>query len=95
LDRIRIPEGSETAAMTVRQVAAYLNVNQKTVHRLAQRRELPSFKVAGAWRFKRDDIEQWIERQKKSGPGSPVRGAQGTNRSELGGRGDSSRRHRG
>lgn len=34
--------------MTVRDVAAYLNVNEKTVYRLAQRRELPGFKVAGA-----------------------------------------------
>lgn len=61
-------EQSETPAMTVRQVAAYLNVNEKTVYRLAQRRELPAFKVAGAWRFKREDIELWIERQKETNP---------------------------
>lgn len=53
-------------AMTVRDVAAYLNVNEKTVYRLAQRRELPGFKVAGAWRFQRADIDGWIERQKTS-----------------------------
>lgn len=46
-----------TPAMTVRQIAAYLNVNEKTVYRLAQRRELPGFKVAGAWRFRPEDIE--------------------------------------
>lgn len=57
----------ETPAMTVRQVAAYLNVNEKTVYRLAQRRDLPAFKVAGAWRFKREDIDLWIERQKSGG----------------------------
>ena len=50
--------------MTVREVAAYLNVNEKTVYRLAQRRELPGFKVAGAWRFQRQDIDQWIQSQK-------------------------------
>ena len=54
-------------AMTVRQVAAYLNVNEKTVYRLAQRGTLPAFKVAGAWRFKRDDIERWIDEQKNRG----------------------------
>lgn len=53
--------------MTVRDVAVYLNVNEKTVYRLAQRRELPGFKVAGAWRFKRKDIDLWIERQKSAG----------------------------
>ncbi len=51
-------------AMTVRDVAAYLNVNEKTVYRLAQRRELPGFKVAGAWRFRPEDIERWVDDRK-------------------------------
>ncbi|MCA9629694.1 MAG: helix-turn-helix domain-containing protein [Myxococcales bacterium] len=54
---------AETAAMTVREVATYLNVNEKTVYRLAQKRDLPGFKVAGAWRFRREDIDRWIEKQ--------------------------------
>lgn len=53
-------------AMTVRDVATYLNVNEKTVYRLAQRRELPGFKVAGAWRFRPEDIERWVEAQKRA-----------------------------
>src|SRR3954463_1516310 len=32
-------------AMSVREVAGYLNVDEKTIYRLVQRRELPSFKV--------------------------------------------------
>ncbi len=51
-------------AMTVRQVATYLNVNQKTVYRLAQRHELPGFKVAGTWRFLPSDLESWVQRRK-------------------------------
>lgn len=50
--------------MTVRDVAIYLKVDEKTVYRLAQRGELPGFKVAGTWRFKRTDIEAWIEQRK-------------------------------
>ena len=53
-------------AMTVREVATYLNVNEKTVYRLALKGELPGFKVAGAWRFRRDDIDHWIEDQKQA-----------------------------
>jgi excisionase family DNA binding protein len=45
-------------------VAALLRVDQKTVYRLAKGGALPGFKVAGTWRFKRDDIEAWIEKQK-------------------------------
>jgi excisionase family DNA binding protein len=50
--------------MTVHDVALYLNVDEKTVYRLAQRGELPGFKVAGTWRFKRTDIDAWIEQRK-------------------------------
>lgn len=42
-------------AMTVREVATYLNVNEKTVYRLAQKRGIPGFKVVGVWRFRRED----------------------------------------
>ena len=54
-----------TQSMTVRDVAKHLNVDEKTVYRLAQRGELPGFKVAGTWRFKRSDLEDWIDRQKQ------------------------------
>jgi excisionase family DNA binding protein len=50
--------------MTVRDLALYLKVDEKTVYRLAQRRQLPGFKVAGTWRFKRADIDAWIEQRK-------------------------------
>lgn len=54
------------AAMTVREVAAYLSVNEKTVYRMAQKGDLPGFKVSGSWRFKQEDIGTWIEQQKKA-----------------------------
>jgi len=61
--------------MRVREVAEYLNVNEKTVYRLAQRKELPGFKVAGAWRFQRQDIDAWIQSQKAHPePGAAGRG---------------------
>jgi predicted DNA-binding transcriptional regulator AlpA len=34
------------------------------VYRLTQKGELPGFKVAGSWRFKRADMDAWVERQK-------------------------------
>jgi excisionase family DNA binding protein len=53
-----------SAVMTVREVAVYLSVDEKTVYRLTTRRELPGFKVAGTWRFKKTDIDDWIEKRK-------------------------------
>jgi len=57
---------NDKAALTVREVADLLSVDSKTVYRLAQRGELPGFKVAGSWRFMREDIETWIEAQKSA-----------------------------
>ncbi|MFV0666071.1 MAG: helix-turn-helix domain-containing protein, partial [Denitromonas sp.] len=52
--------------MTVRDVAGYLNVDEQTVSRLAKRGDLPGFTVAGAGRFKRSDLDGWIDLQKKA-----------------------------
>ena len=62
-----------TRAMTVRDVARHLNVDEKTVYRLVQRGELPGFKVAGTWRFKKPDLDAWIEEQKRSASESTAR----------------------
>ena len=43
-------------AMTVRDIATVLNVDEKTIYRLAQKGHLPGFKVSGSWRFQRTDL---------------------------------------
>jgi excisionase family DNA binding protein len=47
------------------EVAKLLRLNEQTVKRLANRGELPGFKIGGRWRFKRQDIENYIEEQKR------------------------------
>ena len=51
-------------AMTVRDVAVFLNVDEKTIYRLVTKGELPGFKVLGSWRFQKSDLDAWIETQK-------------------------------
>jgi excisionase family DNA binding protein len=51
-------------AMTVRDVAGFLAVDEKTIYRLAQQGKLPGFKVAGTWRFQLQDIQGWIDERK-------------------------------
>ncbi len=50
--------------MTVQDVASYLKLNERTVYRMAMSVKIPAFKVGASWRFKREDIEKWIEEQK-------------------------------
>ena len=54
------------SAMTVRDVATLLNVDEKTIYRLVTKGELPGFKVLGSWRFQRQDLEAWIEDRKQA-----------------------------
>ncbi|HIF5593281.1 TPA: methylation-associated defense system helix-turn-helix domain-containing protein MAD1 [Vibrio parahaemolyticus] len=53
--------------LTLKDVAAYLKLAEKTAYRLASEGKLPGFKVGGSWRFKREDLEAWIEKQKGVG----------------------------
>ncbi len=50
--------------LTIKDVAEYLKVTERTLYRLAQEGKIPAFKVGASWRFKRGDIYAWIEGQK-------------------------------
>ena len=50
--------------LTLKEVAEYLKLAEKTAYRLAAEGKLPGFKVGGSWRFKREDIFLWIEENK-------------------------------
>lgn len=53
--------------LTLKEVAEYLKLAEKTAYRLAAEGKLPGFKVGGSWRFKREDIKNWIQVQTRSG----------------------------
>ncbi len=47
--------------MTVQQVATYLKVTTKTVYALAHNGELRCFRIGRAIRFRRAEIEQFVD----------------------------------
>ena len=47
--------------MTIKEVAKYLKMNEKTIYNLIKKKELPAFKLGGNWRFKKSIIDKWIE----------------------------------
>ena len=53
----------QTDIMTIREVADYLKLTEKTAYRLVAEGKIPGFKVGGSWRFKRSEIDTWIEQQ--------------------------------
>ena len=52
---------SQDDILTIPEVASLLKVAEKTVYGLAQKGDLPAFKVGGQWRFRRTAIDTWIE----------------------------------
>ena len=59
--------------MTLLELASYLNVSERTIYEWLQRDIVPAFKIGAAWRFRREDIDAWLETQ-RSGPdvGTPL-----------------------
>lgn len=54
---------SENEILTIPEVSEYLKVTERTIYRLAAAKKIPAFKVGGAWRFSKAEIDQWIKRQ--------------------------------
>jgi putative molybdopterin biosynthesis protein len=46
--------------MTVRQVAAYLQINEKKIYALVNAGEIPATKATGKWLFPRALVDQWL-----------------------------------
>ena len=47
--------------MSTKEVARFLNVNEKMVYTLVAEKGLPATKVTGKWLFPRQLVEQWVE----------------------------------
>ncbi|KWC07518.1 hypothetical protein WL44_20995 [Burkholderia ubonensis] len=58
---------NEGEILTIKQVADYLKVTERTIYRLAAAKKIPAFKVGGTWRFSRADIDSWIKQQSMEG----------------------------
>ncbi|WP_425057136.1 helix-turn-helix domain-containing protein [Rhodovulum bhavnagarense] len=64
-------ERMQTDILTIKEVSAYLKITEKTAYRLTAEGKIPGFKVGGAWRFRKQEIDAWIdERMKDSGASS-------------------------
>ena len=49
--------------MTIKELAEYLQLEEHTIYKMARKGEIPAYKVAGQWRFKKEIIEEWLEQK--------------------------------
>lgn len=52
--------------MTLEEVAQYLKVSKDSIYRLAQRGEIPASKLGTLWRFKKEEIDEWMKSRRNS-----------------------------
>jgi len=50
--------------LTTEEVLEYLNVNLRTVYRLIKAGSIPAVRVGRQWRFRKRDIDKWLEGQR-------------------------------
>lgn len=52
--------------MTVENVAEYLQLSMDMIYKMAQQGKLPASKIGVQWRFKREEVDQWVKSQRPS-----------------------------
>ncbi|MDR2485244.1 MAG: PTS sugar transporter subunit IIA [Treponema sp.] len=50
----------EDDILTIEEVAKYLRVSERTVYDWSQKGEIPAGKIGTVWRFKKSEIEKWV-----------------------------------
>jgi excisionase family DNA binding protein len=55
--------------LTTEEVLAYLQVNLRTVYRLIKAGKIPAVRVGRQWRFRKRDIDAWLDSQRPRGAG--------------------------
>ena len=54
----------DEAFLTTEEVLEYLQVNLRTVYRLIKAGKIPAVRVGRQWRFRRSDVDAWLESQR-------------------------------
>lgn len=56
--------------LSTKEVAKFLDINEKMVYSLISEKELPATKITGKWLFPKHLVEQWVETHTINYPGS-------------------------
>ncbi len=50
--------------LTLEELARYLKISKHTLYKMLEKGKIPAFKIANQWRFKKTDIDRWLEKQR-------------------------------
>ena len=54
----------EDRLLTLREVAEYLRLKERTIYKWAEEGAIPASKLGSAWRFRKSDVDEWVEEHK-------------------------------
>jgi len=61
---VAVKRSTDESFLTTAEVLAYLNVNLRTVYRLIKAGTIPAVRVGRQWRFRKRDLDAWLETQR-------------------------------
>jgi excisionase family DNA binding protein len=67
----------EETFLTTEEVIEYLQVNLRTIYRLIKAGRLPAVRVGRQWRFRKSDLDAWLESQRTTRSGKAATAASG------------------
>jgi len=50
--------------LTAREAAKYLKTHRQTLIKRAKNGEVPAIKMAGRWRFRKEEMDRWLDEQR-------------------------------
>lgn len=56
----------DTQLLTLDELAEYLNLSRRTIYRLLKNTNIPAYRIGSHLRFKREEIDLWLETRKVS-----------------------------
>jgi len=51
--------------LTLKELSEYLKIAEKTLYGYAQKGLVPGIRIGSAWRFRKTDVDQWLEERRR------------------------------
>ncbi len=52
--------------LTIEEVAKYIKISERTIYDWAQKGDIPAGKLGNVWRFRKSEIDHWVNERLKS-----------------------------
>lgn len=56
----------DSEVLTFEEAREFLKISDSTLYRLVQRRKIPASKVGRSWRFRKEKLIAWLEKQENT-----------------------------